>query len=144
MGGQYIQFPTYSYIRVEGFVGHPFMLPRYPRDKIILFQLVRQLKPSQALYSHAHKKAYFKFPITIGNYKCGAIKVVDLCEEELMTYHFEEFPLQRVYYDIEGNIATNIASFHAHVSHLEDYWLNYEDKHVVRRKKYERMTLGFA
>lgn len=105
---------------------------------------MRQLKPSQALYSHGHKKAFFKFPITIVNYKCSEIRVTDLCEEELRTYHFQEFPLQRVYYDIEGNNAKNIAGFRDHVPHLEDYWLNYEDKHVVRRRKYERMTLGFA
>lgn len=67
-----------------------------------------------------------------------------LCEEELRTYNFEDFPLQRIYYDPKGDISKIIVGYHSHVQHLEDYWLNCEDEHVVRVRKYQRLSLKSA
>ena len=42
-GAWFIQFPTFSYIRVQGFSIEPYKLPRYPTDKMVLLELTRQL-----------------------------------------------------------------------------------------------------
>lgn len=96
------------------------MIPRYPTNKFLLLELVRQSKTSHALFNMEHKRIYVRFPIIMGNYKCTNVaKEVDLCEEELMMYKLELFTLQRINYDLEGNIAKGIAGKHAHVHHLE-------------------------
>lgn len=42
-GSWFIQFPTFSYIRIQGCSYHPYHLPRYPTDRMVLLEVVRQL-----------------------------------------------------------------------------------------------------
>lgn len=37
----FIQFPTFSYIRVYGFSSDPVMLPRYPTDEVVFMEFLR-------------------------------------------------------------------------------------------------------
>lgn len=42
-GVWFIQFPKFTYIRIQGCSCPSYMLPRYPTDRLILIELVRQL-----------------------------------------------------------------------------------------------------
>lgn len=42
-GCVFLQFPTFTYIRMGFFTGEPFMMPRYPLDKMVLMELSQQL-----------------------------------------------------------------------------------------------------
>ena len=42
-GAWFIQFPTFSYIQVQGFSMEPYKLPRYPNDKMVLLELSQKL-----------------------------------------------------------------------------------------------------
>lgn len=48
-GCVFLQFPTFTYIRIGCFTSEPFILSRYPSDKIVLMELRRQL-------IHVHEK----------------------------------------------------------------------------------------
>ena len=37
----FIQFPTFTYLRVYGYSGAPLMLPRYPSDEVIFMEFLR-------------------------------------------------------------------------------------------------------
>lgn len=50
-----LQFPTFTYMRVGWFDDHPYMLTRYPTDKIILIELGRQMMVVHAKQLAAHK-----------------------------------------------------------------------------------------
>lgn len=39
----FLKIPTFTYMRVGCFNDHPYMLPWYPTDRIILIELARQL-----------------------------------------------------------------------------------------------------
>ena len=41
-GSFFIQFSSFSYLRIAAFDGLPLKLPRYPSDMIMLIELVRQ------------------------------------------------------------------------------------------------------
>lgn len=101
------------------------------------------MKLSKALYDTTQKKSSLKFPIVMENYKCNAFKVIYFCEE-LKMYKLEYFPLWKKNYDLEGNISKWIIDKHAHVYNLEDYWINCDDEHKVRKKKYETFSLQFV
>ena len=47
-GRIFIQFPTFTYLKVGYFKGKPYTLPRYATDKIILMELVKQLMEVQS------------------------------------------------------------------------------------------------
>lgn len=42
-GSFFIQFPRFTYLRVGGFEGQPFKLPRYAFDSYVLIEVSRQL-----------------------------------------------------------------------------------------------------
>ena len=43
LGTYYIQFKTFTYLRVEGRMVNPKKLPRYLFDRLILLEIARQL-----------------------------------------------------------------------------------------------------
>lgn len=43
VGCIFLQFPTFTYLRVGCYTGCPYMLPRYPSDKWVLMEMCRQL-----------------------------------------------------------------------------------------------------
>lgn len=64
-GCVFLQFPTFTYIRIGCFTIEPFILPRYPSDKIVLMDLCRQFIHVHEKKSQAHKTS-LKFPKAIG------------------------------------------------------------------------------
>ena len=61
----FIQFSSFSYLRIAVFDGLPLKLPRYPSDMIVLIELVRQAMHMNLLSSSLRKKGY-KFPMSVG------------------------------------------------------------------------------
>lgn len=86
-----------------------------PTSSLLAFLFYVEGSPCSCSFSS------LKFPIVIGNYKCNAVKVASLCEDELKMYNLEYFPLPRKYYEPKGHNSKNIAGYHAHVQHLEEY-----------------------
>lgn len=66
-GCLFLQFPTFTYLVVGCFEGVPYVLPRYPTDKIILMELVRKIITMHSRQLEAHKTG-FKFPLIIESY----------------------------------------------------------------------------
>jgi hypothetical protein len=79
----FIQFPTFTYIRVCGFKGEILMLPRYPSDKIIFIEFLRQAHEVHALLCVRHKFA-LKFPFTMGIYTCKLATDAKLMNNKLL------------------------------------------------------------
>lgn len=62
-GFLFLQFPTFTYMRVGCYSGQPYMLPRYPTNKIILMELGRQI-----MAVHAHQSVKHKVGMGISTY----------------------------------------------------------------------------
>lgn len=61
----YIQFPKFTYIRVQGFAGCPYKLPSYPIDKMISLEVTKQFSTYDKIQRSKHRAGII-FPITIG------------------------------------------------------------------------------
>jgi len=57
----------FTYLRVGYFQGYPYMLPKSPRDKIVLMELCRQMIVVHNKQMEL-KKPSFKFLVEIGRY----------------------------------------------------------------------------
>lgn len=44
LGAYYIQFKTFTYLRVAGATINPRKLPRYPSDRLVLLEIPRQIE----------------------------------------------------------------------------------------------------
>lgn len=64
-GSWYIQFPRFTYLRVQGFKGCPYKLPRYPTNKMILLKVIKQLDTYEKI-QRGKKKAGISFPHFVG------------------------------------------------------------------------------
>lgn len=81
-GCVFLQFPTFTYIRIGCFSGEPFILPRFPSDKIVLMELCRQLISVHEKQSQAHKTG-LKFLESIGRYSVLTNPKAKNMEEEM-------------------------------------------------------------
>jgi len=64
----YIQFPNFTYIRIKGFEGKPFMLPRYPSNKLIVLEFSRQNLNAFRMYKKRYGRGNLKLPWAAGRY----------------------------------------------------------------------------
>lgn len=129
-GAIYLQFPTFTYIKITGFLGVPSKLPWSPTDKWVMLELVRQLLDYHKIQNKRHK-AGFLFPISIGRYTCANIykaKNVDgeMSKVTLQTFH----PITN--FDYWGKFSeTRLVS--SHIPHLEDIWFHCQDEIIIRQ-----------
>ena len=54
----FLQFPTFTYLRVGYFKGEPYTLPRYATDRIILMELARQFMDVQSDRHAMHRPGF--------------------------------------------------------------------------------------
>ena len=78
-GNWYIQFQTFTYVRVSSFHGYPWKLPHYPSYKLLLLELCRQIVQVTRQFGDRCLD-FFKFPITIGNYSCADLEIAKSAE----------------------------------------------------------------
>jgi len=86
----FIQFEHFTYIRTEGFEEKPFMLPRYPFDKLIVLEFSRQNLNVFRMYKRKfNNKGNVRLPWAIGRYSCYSEEVVGYSEQKLRYYGFQ-------------------------------------------------------
>lgn len=78
-----IQFPTLTFLRIGCYDDQPFMLPKYPSDKIALMELARQMMTVHEKQLGSHKIG-FKFSLSIGRYSMNSILKERAMEDEMM------------------------------------------------------------
>lgn len=103
-GAWFIQFPTFTYIRIDGCPVAPYRLPRYPTDHIVLLEIVRQICDFDAIVKKEKHKIGFggDFPLRIGVAKmCPSIQSAHTTGDELAAYGFS-FHSKRMNFDIIG------------------------------------------
>ena len=68
IGAYYIQFKTFTYLRVASMMVNPKKLLRYPSNRLILLEIARQLTSAYDRVRKQHKKTWV-WPITIGAFE---------------------------------------------------------------------------
>lgn len=136
----FIQFPTYTYIRVYGFIGNPAMLPRYPSDKTIFMEFLRQMHDVHRLLRHRHRPS-INFPLQFGMYWCKTAVDAKVAGQELEQYHLK-YLIEARAYDLSSHYTTRLAGSIFHEPSMEDYWANCADDFEVRRRSYGHFSLS--
>ena len=94
-GSYFIQFSSFSYLRLAAFDGFPMKLPRYLDDMIVLVEIVRQEIQVNMLSTSLRKKGY-EFPIKVGAYSCGSQSdAKNMLKEFENKYRLEEYEVVR-------------------------------------------------
>lgn len=137
-GCVFLQFPTFTYIWIGCFSGEPFILPRFPSDKIILIESCRQLISVHEKQSQAHKTG-LKFPESIGRHSMLTNPKAKNMEEEMQWNTMRRFKA-RTDFDFWG-IKNKLKRTYTHVYRFEDVWADYQDEEVIRRMDFSRLTL---
>ena len=68
LGAYYIQFRTFTYLRVAGATVNPRNLPRYPSDRLFLLEIAQQI---ESTYDRVRKQCRpcWTWPLVIGPYQ---------------------------------------------------------------------------
>lgn len=130
-GAWFIQFPRFTYIKIVGFEGTPYQLPRYPLDRLVLMEVPRQAHPAGSLLRDK-KQSGFTFPVILGNLDVRFKNLVQAEESfaELASYCLQEhFPRKCFDHDGLGKKAYD-KHYRAKVL-IEDYWSNCSDDFEV-------------
>lgn len=136
-GCVFLQFPTFTYIRIGCFSGEPFILPRYPFDKIVLMDLSRQLIYVHEKQSQAHKSG-LKFPESIGRYSVLTNPKAINMEEEMQWNTMRIFKVQNNF-DFRG-MKNKPKRSYTHVYRFEDVWVDCQNEEDIRRMDFSRLT----
>lgn len=100
----FLQFPTFTYMRIGCYDGQPYMLPRYPTDKIILVELGRQIMAFHTFQSAKHKVGMgisTTNPLKIGRYSLVTSVKAKAMETELHEIKLKRFK-PRADFDYRG------------------------------------------
>ena len=122
-GNWYIQFRTFTYVRVFSFHGYPWKLPRYPSDKLLLLELCRQIV--QVTWQFGDRCLdFFKFLITISKCSCADFDVEKSAEIDVA--HLQINTIGDVWHNFDSfrMISLIINGSYKHQAALEDQWEN--------------------
>lgn len=133
-GAWFIQFPKFTYIRVQRCPSPPYMLPRYPRDRMVLLGVTRQLAICAKALRHKHGNG-IPTPISLGNSieVCPNFQVVEGAKKELSLYSFVPFA-SRDNFDPHSHVEETVRKKYKHVSQVEDFWMNAQDDMEIKEK----------
>lgn len=88
-GYWYIQYPKFTYLRIQGFAESPYKLSVYPTNRVVLLEVVRQLEGSMAIQREKQKKAgTSSLMIENGLRTCPSSQATATTEKELAWYPF--------------------------------------------------------
>lgn len=135
----FIQFPTFTYLRVYGYSGAPLMLPRYPSDEVIFMEFLRQAHGVHTVLRN-RKKPSLHFPLGLGIYTCRTAADARTIGEELDKFGLKSYSERRSF-DPHGVYTGRLEKNYNHIPALEDFWANCADEFEVRRRSYSRLTL---
>ena len=136
-GSWFIQYPQFTYIRVEGSTICPKRLPRYPSKKVILMKLARQLENYDRIMKLKGEIGIF-FLFRIGNDSCPNPIAFAAVEKECKWYHISWYR-ERKGFDLNGLIKASHENIFKHVPTIEDFWANAEDDFHVRKLAFSRL-----
>lgn len=134
----FLQFPTFTYLRVGCYTGYPNLLPIYPSNKSMLMKLCRHIILVHNERQSIHKPS-IKFPITIGRYSIQTMpkgKAIAL-EMQIMTLRTYRYIND---FDYRG-MKRKIKKSHRHVYRIENIWVDYKDEEDIRKMDYCRLTV---
>lgn len=139
----FIQFPKFTYIMIQGCSCPPYMLIRYPTDKIVLLELVRQLITYNKAQKNRHKTRV-PFPISVGqSFEVRpSLQAVEKVQEELKSLLIPYFSRDK--FDPYGNIKRSNGRRHKHKLQLEDHFMNAQDDLDIRRRMCSRLPIDVA
>lgn len=81
-GCWYIQYPKFSYFRLEGFDGNLHLLTRCCNHGIVLMETIYQALAVNAKFVGKHKTECHKFPMKLGEYSCAHLVAAKaVCDE---------------------------------------------------------------
>lgn len=142
-GSWYIQFPTFTYLRIHGFQSEPYRLPRYPTDIMILLEVVRQLLEFNVIQREKHR-AGMTFPISVGKTSkvCQSAIAASTASEELAFYRFATYK-KRERFNPDKKVGRIRGEKFIHKIDIEDYWANLMDEQAMKRRMWSRMLVDF-
>lgn len=129
----FLQFSTFTYLKVGYFNGETFMLPRYPSNKIVLMELACQMNAVHEAQSGSHKIG-LKFTLTIGRYSINSIFKARAIEEKMRRVTMRFFKARKDF-DYRGMI-NKLKKAYVHVHRIKDVWVDYRSKHDIRKLDY--------
>ena len=129
-GSYFIYFSSISYLCLAAFEKFPLKLPRYPSNKIVLIEIVRQAIEVNVLSASLRKKGY-EFPMKVGAYSCESRSdAKKMLKEFENKYKLEEYEVVRPIFNPNGYArdVLQIGSVIKHVTTIEDYWVDCKDE----------------
>lgn len=140
-GSSFIQFPRFTYLRVERFEEEPVRLPRYALDCFILAELCRQL--SAVIKDNLPQDKWETvFPIKLHSLVCNNMNDVSIIGSNLLGFNLG-FYRSRRNFDSKGYAALTLGlEINSTVApQLEDLWEDCENEEEVLKKDHSRLTL---
>jgi hypothetical protein len=142
-GCYFIQFSSFSYLRLAAFDGFPLKLPRYPNDMIVLMEIVRQALQVNMLSVGLRKKGY-EFPIKVRAYNCESRSdAKNLVKAFEGMYKLQEYEVLMPMFDPNRYAldALQIGSVIKHVTTIEDYWADCKNELESRDRAFAIFTV---
>lgn len=117
----YIQYPKFTYIRIQGFSRSPYKLPTYPTNRVVLLEVVRQLEGYMTVQRDKQKKAGTS-SLTIGNglETCPSSQAAATAKKELAWYPFYQYKARKNFDPFHKMKKVEGMTFE-HKADLEDY-----------------------
>lgn len=140
----FIQFPSFSYLRIGAFDGFPKRHTRYPEDKVVFVELRRQILEVNTLCSNVKKIIEIPFPIMVGSYSCASRSdirnLVKAFESRIKLIDYEVI---RPQYDPLSFVKDHLKLGYAygHVLDIEDYWARCHNEYQTRERYQSRLTV---
>lgn len=140
-GSWFIQFPKFTYIRVQGFDGCLYRLPIYPTNWMVLLEVLKQLETFQR-FKRIKQKAAISFPFFIGNMEesCSIAQAVESVRLEIQWYPFTFYRSKTNYVPFSNIGSVNGERFRHRVElDIEDFWANAADEFDIRKRLFSRL-----
>lgn len=120
-GCMFLKFPTFTYLRVGCFNGEPFMLSRYPSNKIVSMELACHSIVVHEAQSSSDKIG-LNFTLTIGRYSINSIFKAKAMEEEIRRVTMRFFKARKDF-NYRG-MRNKLKKSYIYVHRIEDVWVD--------------------
>ena len=130
IGAYFIQFRTFTYIRIGGASINPKKLPRYPSDKLVIMELSRQIESAYEMVKKQRRPCW-EWSLTVGAYQVKRKQDIPTFGWEWENYPLAEYFSPRPYFDCVGKVVSLEGKDFYHEDAIEDHWMNATDDYDV-------------